>query len=629
LDGGAPIDRIRASTQGPALYVLALGATSCAVAVLASSIHPGPRAWGLHLPGFLPPTARHTLIVALFGAAATLWLAAHRAGRAAPDAREAPRRRRKEGTARSLAWLAALLAYGAILYALRIRTHFLGDGIVWLNELIGGVAKPFGEPLATAAWMGFAGLLRALGQPVGETSLALLPVACGVAAAVIAWGIVRETVSKPADRRLALALCVTLGVSQLYFGYIESYPVVCVSILLFLWLAVRRVRGADPGWLAAAALGIAVATHLATMYLVPSYIVAVLHAERSWPRRLAYVAIPAGLAAAFLLAAGSTPADWLLPFRTAAHGLVAARAGTPLAHAYSWTSLTHAADVLNAILLAIPAPAILTTAWVVARKGRVWPRSGPHQVLAAAAAAGLLAAGTLSLPVAPAQDWDLTAVLLLPAGIAGIIAARSLTRTPLVGPALIVFSAASLVAFAGVNADEAAGVARYTTLIGPGSRVTPYGRGYGSSTLSEYFEDRANLTEALRFADLAIDAEPTNPRYWMRAGTILYNQGRYPEACAKLEEALRRGATRSGAQHNLGLCYFKLGRYEEAVSQLRSAVAIEGDRPDYRQSLGVAVFAAGYPDSARQVWAEILTRWPGYPPTARSMERHFAATAPR
>ena len=600
--------------------------------MLASSIHPGPRAWGLHLPGFLPSAARTALVAVLLGAAAALWLAALGADRAGRGATETASRRRPKrrqvGRRPSRSWIAALLAYGVVLYVLRVRTHFLGDGVVWLNQLVGGVAKPFGEPLATAAWTGFAQLLRALGIAVEADSLALFPVACGVVAAAIAWGVIRETVHEPARRAIAVALWITLGVSQLYFGYIESYPVVSVAILAYLWLAVRRARGADPPWLLGIALGVAVATHMIAIFLVPSYIVAVVRSETSWPRRLAQFAIPAGAAAGLLLATGTTPGDWIVPFRTASRGLLSARLETHLERPYPWISLQHAYDVGNGILLAIPAPAILLVAWSLARKGRLWPRPTSHQVLGVAAATGLLAAAALSLPVAPAQDWDLTATLLVPAGITGIVAARSLARTPLVGAALVAISASSLLAFVCVNANQGAGIRRYVTLLGPGSRISPYGRGYGSSTLSEYFEDRGNPADALRFAEAAIDAEPTNARYWMRAGTILYNMGRYTDASAALEEALRRGVTRSGAPHNLGLCYFQIGRYADAVAQFRSAVALEADRPDYRQSLGVALYAAGHEDSARQVWTEILNRWPGYAPTVRSMARRFGATAP-
>ncbi len=613
------------------MVALALGATGYAVGVLAASIHPGPRAWGLHLPGFLPPVPRAGLIAVPFAAAVMLWLALVRpAPDGAPMHGHPSGQRSKTGARRrrsSRAWIGILCVYGVLLLALRSKTHFLGDGIVWLNQLTGGEAKPFGEPLATAVWRAFANFMHVMGRPVGAESLGLLPVACGVVAAIIARQIVREVVQDHVVRRVAWILVITLGASQLYFGYIESYPVVCVAILAYLWLALRCARGADPPWLCGIALAVAIATHIMTLFLLPSYVLALARTDAPWTRRLALLAIPLAAAPLLLLAVGTTPSDWLVPFRTAAQGFFSAHGGDHLNRPYPWASLDHASDVANAVLLAIPVPALLLLSLTVAERGRIWPRSEPTLVLATAAVCGLIPAAALSLPVAPAQDWDLTAVLLLPLGIAGIVAARFLCRAPLVGAALIVLSASSLFAFVLVNANQAAGVARYETLLAPGSRITPYGRGYGNSTLSEFFEDRGDLPSALRFAEAAIDAEPTNARYWMRAGTILYNEGNYGEAIAKLEEALRRGVTRSGARYNLGLCYARTGRYAEALVQFRSAIEMEGDRPDYRQSLGVALYEAGQPDSARQVWTEVLKRWPDYAPTIRSMERRFGETA--
>jgi len=102
---------------------------------------------------------------------------------------------------------------------------------------------------------------------------------------------------------------------------------------------------------------------------------------------------------------------------------------------------------------------------------------------------------------------------------------------------------------------------------------------------------------------------------------MLYNLGRYDEAIARFEEAIRRGSVRAEARNNLGLSYMRTNRPERAIGEFRQAVAGDTTRPDYPQNLGVALFRSGHVDSARAVWTRVLERWPDYPLTRRSMER--------
>ena len=155
--------------------------------------------------------------------------------------------------------------------------------------------------------------------------------------------------------------------------------------------------------------------------------------------------------------------------------------------------------------------------------------------------------------------------------------------------------------------------------------------------LSEFYEDRGEQDSALVYAEAALEAETTNHRYWVRAGTILYNLGRHEEAIARFEEAIRRGSKRAEAYNNLGLSYMRTNRPERAIPPFHLAVAADSTRPDYPQNLGVALFRSGEVDSARAVWTAVLARWPDYPLTRRSMERFretptpatAPATAPR
>jgi len=360
------------------------------------------------------------------------------------------------------------------------------------------------------------------------------------------------------------------------------------------------------------------------VFLLPAYALAVALRTRSWKWRAALTAFPLVLAPLFLHLAGSPPSAWVEPFRTAAQSALAGHEPRYRTRPYGLISVGHAADLANGILLAIPVPAILLASWIATHGNRPLPRRPEGWILGVAALAGVFLAAVLSPPVAPSQDWDLTATLLLPAGIAGaIVGARALRERPRTVAGLLGLGVASLLAFVLVNATVDAGIRRFEMLMRPDARISTFGRGYGNSMLSEYFEGREDQESALRTARAALDAEPTNARYWLRVGTILYNKGEYPAAIHDLEEALRRGTTRAEAHDNLGLCYARTGRLDEAAEQFRIAVRMDPDRPDYRHNLGFALFESGLEDSAKAVWTDLLRRWPGYELTRRAMARRF------
>ncbi|HET9252048.1 MAG TPA: tetratricopeptide repeat protein [Candidatus Eisenbacteria bacterium] len=630
--------------------MLALLAAAYAAAVVIATLNPGPRNWGLHPPAFLPDTLRW-LALGLTGAGVVALLVGARErstspsprgeGAAATPARPRPRGRSRVGAHRGSRggsrgnsvvsapwlWLAVLPVYGALLYLLRARTFFLGDGLVWLNGLLGGDTQPFNEPLASALWQAFATATRALGLPQLDSTFAILPVLCGVAAAALAWGIVRETVVDPAARWLVWALLLTAGFTQLYFGYIESYPIVSVSVTGTLWLALRHARGADPPWLLGIALGVTIATHLATLFLFPAYAVAVWRRGDGVPAKAARLVIPLVIAPVLLVLAGSPPRAWIEPFRTAARATGGAHAAH-LEAPHGTVSVERAVDFGNALLLVAPVPTLLLLSWAARRRGRIVPERAGSQILAAAAIPGALTAAALNLPVAPAQDWDLTALLLIPLAVAGAVLGRAIATRRSAAAGLVAISMGSLLAFVLVNAIESAGIARFKTLVGPSASIAPYGKGYAVSMLSEYYEDRGDQDSALVYAEAALAAEPTNHRYWVRAGTILYNLGRHEEAIARLTEAIRRGSRRAEAYNNLGLSFMRTNRPSLAIPHFRSAVAADSTRPDYPQNLGVALFQSGQVDSAREVWTAVLERWPDFPLTRRSMERFRETPTP-
>ena len=69
---------------------------------------------------------------------------------------------------------------------------------------------------------------------------------------------------------LTFGLLTSLGVLQLFFGYIENYSFAAAGILLYLWLGLRVLAGQAPLWLAASVLALTHALHPSTVVLAPS-----------------------------------------------------------------------------------------------------------------------------------------------------------------------------------------------------------------------------------------------------------------------------------------------------------------------------------------------------------------------
>lgn len=69
---------------------------------------------------------------------------------------------------------------------------------------------------------------------------------------------------------LPYALFATLGLMQLFFGYVENYSFAAVGVLTYLWLGLAVIEGQHPLWLAATILALTHATHPSTIVLAPS-----------------------------------------------------------------------------------------------------------------------------------------------------------------------------------------------------------------------------------------------------------------------------------------------------------------------------------------------------------------------
>src|SRR5882762_1624128 len=170
------------------LLALGIGAVAYFVVVMAASSRPSPMTWGIDLPGYLSSPARALVALLALSSLGLLLSGILGSKRARPDRGHKPARL---GLYNGIPWLPwiLLIPYGCLLWVARTRSHLLGDQMIWLECFRTHQQRLFSEPLAAGIWYAFAGALEGAGVGIGLPLLAVLPVLCGLVAAILLWKI--------------------------------------------------------------------------------------------------------------------------------------------------------------------------------------------------------------------------------------------------------------------------------------------------------------------------------------------------------------------------------------------------------------------------------------------------------
>lgn len=316
------------------------------------------------------------------------------------------------------------------------------DAATWVRLAPDGVFFPR-EPLATwlqhLFWLGPG---RLHGNP--REALALLSCLAGVLALGcllwLAWRLDRAR-----GWVLAGLTASGYGTLQLFFGHVETYPLLTAALLGYLLLAVLALQGRLPLTVPALALGFMVALHLSAVLFAPSLLVLMIAAWRrgtldSWGRWLgvagAAALVPAATGLYLLVAVyDEQPARLVAAFREA---LGAGGGLIPLRELVSWA---HLADLANEYALIAPVGLVLVLGVPLITRVR-WGEDPAALVLAAAAAPYVLYSGLWRPGLGPYWDWDLFTSASAPLTLLG---ALLLVRT-VQDPRALGFSAMVLIA---------------------------------------------------------------------------------------------------------------------------------------------------------------------------------------
>lgn len=519
---------------------------------------------------------------------------------------------------------AAAVIGGVCFWVFRERLHLLGNSEVRVESLLqgrfiwqlepGGILAPFA-------------LYRATGMdPV--TLFAVLSVACGVAYLLLAAVFAREVGEDRWGRGITFFLLALAGTTRLFYGFVETTPLLAALAMLYLVLGVRLARGKGSAAGVALAGTLALVVHPLAVLLLPSLVFVLARGGGAGRgRRLSWLLIPvlALAAGGFLMASGGlglgetlrvTLGGNLLPF----HGAPSLRAP------YTFFSWLHLRDLLELEMLLGPFAAGLVLLLLV---------TGGHRRLGGDGWFLLVGGGPwwlFSLLIYPGlgfpRQWGLfvpgfTALIM----VAGMLLARvpgrreRATTARAAAGALVALSLFHLIPWVGISLEPDRASARIAGLYGPGSDQSGHARSATFDQLGTYFLSRGQTDNAELAYKEAVTADTTNGYAAGHLGSIMLAGGKTAEAARLLEWATRQDPDREYLYYELANAYRELGRTAPAMASYRRALALN---PDFRQAyinLSVMERQAGRLDSTQALLETALKRFPGDPQILGNLAR--------
>lgn len=550
---------------------------------------PGWRVWGLtHLLPLSFAERAAVSLLAILLCATTVWASERLWDRAGVGA---------SGPTVKPLWYAI---GAAICFALLAdRTHFLGDSAALLHalpdaHLRGGFEFRLQTPVLStiaAAWSGESGALRAY---------QVISVICGVLCVYLCAHYARRIFESGYRATAFLLGQLSAGAMLVYFGFVGEYVLLVLAVFAFLSAGAAFLRHRAGVWGALLSFLLAVAAHPLGWSLWPAlcYLLLAQRQPRSARRRsttwlltVVCTAVTAGLL--YFLIREFTES---LHFRLALNPLYRDRLTV---HGYTMLSVPHLLDVVNLLLLLLPALPLALVFLTSVRRER---GESASVFLALAMWTTLLVAFTLDPPLGMARSWERFAFAGAPLAVWLYFRLLSVSSPRAITAAFfcISISASALLcrAWVQVRPEPAVRQAMNYFAIDPARSRT------GVITVGQYLLD--HNTTAI-YGELEDFRRRNYPEEAMREElNPLFRDKKQREAAALCQEIIHRDPRYPSAWMFLGFILNNAGRFDSAAAYLNIANGLDPHNPAILNELGRACYFQGDHEGAVKLWNESL-----------------------
>ncbi len=571
---------------------------------LGGAFFPEYRIWGFNWWAYYPDRIRWGLF-GIGAAAPAFALIARRRSESEADQQEPITR---DG-AFSLFSITAPILFGVLFYAIRVKTHFLGDGYTLLASLATEHAtalkmREIGESLAHI-WL--EDML-----PAGDVGAALLSyqiVSILSGLVFVATTVIISTRLFPRNitRMLFVLGVCSGGYMLLYFGYVENYSLFVTAVGIYTMVGILAAKGRVRPWLILLPAAAAIFFHILGVVLLPSAAYLILSSTRvggKWRRSFRRTkALIVGLACVVLAVVFHHYYTTSYFFRFA---LVPVVSDKFTVEGYTLFSSKHLLDYLSLNLLLLPGlPIMASAAWLLRHRSIIrepWFKFSAVLILSVLGAAFVFDP-RLGMP----RDWDLFAFSGVPVAVAFYYLLLSQTTKATLRRNAVVLSITlgALSLFPRVYAQNVPEIVlqhllNYKKLdsakcrnaqallkeyyVSTGDnwvaqmRQTHWIGTYEQNELFNMGRDsmkQGNFSAAVSAFDRACKIDPSFWNAWVSLGGCYYELGLFDKALSALDIAEGYNPHSAGALSNRATIYTRMGKYNEAEDLFRRALEID------------------------------------------------------
>jgi tetratricopeptide (TPR) repeat protein len=511
------------------------------------------------------------------------------------------------------------LLFLILFWILRTETHFLGDGYQILSNIeTDELAFKWTEPLESFLHLKAFHLAKSVFNLDAETLYAILSCVAGSIFIFLCFLFANFLGKERPQKILVFLILISLGSIQLFFGYVEHYTFLFLSVFGFLFLSLAYLEGNPKNSsrikliFPSLIFILAFLFHVSALYLLPSlFFLFLVASERSKFDREKKLLL--GILAIFLVVLiflGYKRYSWSVPplFVPLAHDRYSAPG-------YTLFSLPHLSDFLNQQLLISPVGLILILAFLVCKsrgsfgKGKTFLVNPSSQFLLIVGLSQLLFDFIIDPGLGASRDWDMFSAVGLGYTILGLYLLLKFFKNKIkfeyLATLLVVTSLYSTIPWITLNSCESRSIQRFRNLL----LIDPRKSQNGHFVLVKYFKTRGQEEEVRKQNDVQRKLLPELPL--LGDGKKLLVKEELDSAEAKFLLAKEIAPRLSAVHHHLGMVYFAKGALNKAEMKFKKAIKLAPFVPVAYVSLANLYVVKEDTNSALEFYKKALfLKWP-------------------